>query len=480
MHMYHLDTNDTICAISTPPGLGAIAVIRLSGPAAIEVSKRIFHPAEKDLDLSSVASHTVHFGTIGDDSGLLDEVLLTVFRAPHSYTSEDVIEISCHGSPYIQQKLIGLLLKNGLRLAERGEFTLRAFMNGKFDLSQAEAVADLIASHSKSSHDLAISQMRGGFHKKIKMLREKLIDFTTLIELELDFSEENVEFASRPELLKLLLELEAEIALLIRSFTIGNVIKNGIPVTIIGKPNVGKSTLLNTILNEEKAIVSEIPGTTRDAIEDTIVIGGYRFRFIDTAGLRDSSDRIEKMGIERTWEKIHEASIILYVFDVCEESFEDVMDAVSEFNEIREDKSKKLVLIGNKADKLPHPPAPLPLPIAIGTREGGVFPEGVLETIFISAKNKENIHLITDILVASVKTENLSGSPIVSNIRHLEALQQALTSIQAVHEGLDSVLSPDLLSVDIRKALHHIGEITGDITSDEILGNIFGRFCIGK
>jgi tRNA modification GTPase len=450
--------------------LGAIAVIRLSGPASVEVSKKIFHPADKELDLATVASHTVHFGTIGDDAGLLDEVLLTIFRAPHSYTSEDVIEISCHGSPYIQQKLIELLLANGIRLANRGEFTLRAFMNGKFDLSQAEAVADLIASHSKSSHDLAVSQMRGGFHKKIKMLREKLVDFTTLIELELDFSEENVEFASRPNLLKLLLELEDEIALLISSFKIGNVIKNGIPVTIIGKPNVGKSTLLNTILNEEKAIVSEIPGTTRDAIEDTIVIGEYRFRFIDTAGLRNSTDRIEKMGIERTWEKIHEASIILYVFDVTEDSFEDVMLSVSEFSEIREDKSKKLILIGNKADKLPYPPNPLPQ-----TMEGGE-----LETIFVSAKNKENIHLITDSLVASVKAENLSGSPIVSNIRHLEALQQALTSIQAVHEGLESVLSPDLLSVDIRKALYHIGEITGDITSDEILGNIFGRFCIGK
>lgn len=465
--MYHLSEQDTICAISTPPGLGAIAVIRLSGPASVEVCKRIFHPAEKDLDLATVASHTIHFGTIGDDAGLLDEVLLSVFRAPHSYTSEDVIEISCHGSPYIQQKLIELLLANGIRLANRGEFTLRAFMNGKFDLSQAEAVADLIASHSKSSHDLAVSQMRGGFHNKIKMLREKLIDFTSLIELELDFSEENVEFASRPELLKLLLELEVEIKLLISSFAIGNVIKNGIPVTIIGKPNVGKSTLLNTILNEEKAIVSEIPGTTRDAIEDTIVIGEYRFRFIDTAGLRISTDRIEKMGIERTWEKIHQASIILYVFDVTEDSFEDVIESVSKFREIREDKSKKLVLIGNKADKLKRLPT--------GFKD---FVE--LETIFVSAKRKENIHLIADSLVASVKAENLSGSPIVSNIRHLEALQQALTSIQAVHEGLESVLSPDLLSVDIRKALHHIGEITGDITSDEILGNIFGRFCIGK
>ncbi len=465
--MISLTQNDTICAISTPPGLGAISVIRLSGPVAIEVSRKIFHPRDKELDLSHVASHTVHFGTIGDDTGMLDEVLLTIFRSPHSYTGEDVIEISCHGSPYIQQKLIELLLGLGLRLANPGEFTLRAFLNGKFDLSQAEAVADLIASHSKSSHDIAVSQMRGGFSKKIKMLREKLVEFTSLIELELDFSEENVEFASRPDLVKLLLELEDEIALLIKSFSIGNVIKNGIPVTIIGKPNVGKSTLLNTILNEEKAIVSEIPGTTRDAIEDTIVIGEYRFRFIDTAGLHTSVDRIEKMGIERTWEKIHQASIILYVFDVTEDSFEDVMLAVSEFKEIAEDKSKKLVLIGNKADKLKRLPS--------GFKD---FVE--LETIFVSAKRKENIHLISDSLVKSVKAENLSGSTIVSNTRHLEALQNALTSIISVHDGLDSGLSPDLLTVDIRKALHHLGEITGDITTEEILGNIFGRFCIGK
>jgi tRNA modification GTPase len=464
--MYHLTGNDTICAISTPPGLGAISVIRLSGPEAVEISKKIFHPRDHDLDLSGVASHTVHFGTIGDSTGLLDEVLLSIFRAPHSFTGEDVIEISCHGSPYIQQKLIELLLAEGLRLANPGEFTLRAFMNGKFDLSQAEAVADLIASHSKSSHDLAISQMRGGFSKKIKMLRTKLIDFTSLIELELDFGEENVEFASRPDLLKLLHELEGEIVLLINSFAIGNVIKNGIPVTIIGKPNVGKSTLLNTLLNEEKAIVSEIPGTTRDAIEDTIVIGEYRFRFIDTAGLRTSTDSIEKMGIERTWEKIHEASIILYMFDATEDSFEEVMQSVSEFKEIA-DKSKKLILIGNKADKLKRLPA--------GFKD---FVE--LETIFVSAKRKENINLIADSLVASVKAENLSGSPIVSNTRHLEALQNALNSIQSVHAGLESGLSPDLLTVDIRKALHHLGEITGDITSEDILGNIFGRFCIGK
>jgi tRNA modification GTPase len=464
--MYHLTGNDTICAISTPPGLGAIAVIRLSGPATLETCKRIFHPAGENTDISAVPSHTVHFGTIGTGDDLLDEVLLTLFKAPHSYTGEDVAEISCHGSPYIQQKIMELLLAQGLRLANPGEFTLRAYMNGKFDLSQAEAVADLISSHSRSSHQLALSQMRGGFSKKISSLRSKLVEFTSLIELELDFSEENVEFASRPDLIHLLDELESEISTLISSFSLGNVIKNGIPVTIIGKPNVGKSTLLNTILNEEKAIVSEIPGTTRDAIEDTIVIGEYQFRFIDTAGLRSSSDRIESMGIERTWEKIHQASIILYVFDATVDSFEDVMQDVSEFKEIT-DPSKKLVLIGNKADKLKRLPS--------GFKD---FVE--LETIFVSAKRKENINLIAESLLKSVRAENLSNSTIVSNTRHLEALQNALSSILSVKEGLSAGLTSDLLTTDIRKALHHLGEITGEITTDEILGNIFGRFCIGK
>ncbi|MGA3014129.1 MAG: tRNA uridine-5-carboxymethylaminomethyl(34) synthesis GTPase MnmE [Bacteroidales bacterium] len=464
--MYHLTGNDTICAISTPPGLGAIAVIRLSGPDTIETCKKIFHSVSEHTDISAIVSHTVHFGTIGIDNTLLDEVLLTLFKAPHSYTGEDVAEISCHGSPYIQQKIIELLLAQGLRLANPGEFTLRAYMNGKFDLSQAEAVADLISSHSRSSHQLALSQMRGGFSKKISTLRSKLVEFTSLIELELDFSEENVEFASRPDLIHLLDELESEISTLISSFSLGNVIKNGIPVTIIGKPNVGKSTLLNTILNEEKAIVSEIPGTTRDAIEDTIVIGEYQFRFIDTAGLRSSSDHIESMGIERTWEKIHQASIILYVFDATIDSFEDVMQSVSEFKEIA-DPSKKLVLIGNKADKLKRLPS--------GFKD---FVE--IETIFVSAKRKENIHLIAESLLKSVRAENLSNSTVVSNTRHLEALQNALSSILSVKEGLSTGLSPDLLTVDIRKALHHLGEITGEITTDEILGNIFGRFCIGK
>jgi tRNA modification GTPase len=352
-------------------------------------------------------------------------------------------------------------------LANPGEFTLRAFLNGKFDLSQAEAVADLIAAHSPTSHDLALNQVRGGFSRKIKELRDKLIQFTALIELELDFSEEHVEFADRDDLLKLILELKEEILLLIKSFEVGNVIKKGIPVTIIGKPNVGKSTLLNAILNEEKAIVSEIPGTTRDAIEDTIVIGGYSFRFIDTAGLRASKETIESIGIERTWEKVHQASVILYVFDVTIHSFEDVLQAISELQEQTELSSKRLILVGNKTDmleELPH-----------GFKD---FVEH--ETIFVSAKRKENIHLLAESLLKSIEKDNISDKTIVSNARHHEALQHASTAIESTHQGLISGLSPDLLTIDIRTALHHLGEISGEITTEEILGAIFSRFCIGK
>ena len=465
--MYHLPINDTICALSTSPGIGAIAVIRVSGPDTIEIAEAVFHSASKDFSLRNVLSHTIHFGTIGNAGNILDEVLLSVFRAPHSYTGEDVVEISCHGSTYIQQKLLELLTSKGARLAKPGEFTLRAFMNGKFDLSQAEAVADLVASNSSTSHDLALHQIRGGFSRKIKDLREKLVQFTSLIELELDFSEENVEFADRKDLLDLLLELKNEIALLIKSFEIGNVIKKGIPVTIIGKPNVGKSTLLNAILNEEKAIVSEIPGTTRDAIEDTIVIGGYSFRFIDTAGLRTSSETIENIGIERTWEKIHQASVILYVFDVTIHAFEDVLEAISELREQTELPSKRLILVGNKTDmleELPH-----------GFRE---FVEH--ETIFVSAKRKENIHLLAESLLKSIEETDISDRSIVSNARHLDALQHAFSAIESTHQGLRTGLSPDLMTVDIRTALHYLGEITGEITTDEILGAIFSRFCIGK
>jgi tRNA modification GTPase len=465
--MYHIPINDTICALSTPPGTGAIAMIRLSGPQAVEICNSVFKPAERNFELSKAPSHTIHFGTLWDNEDLLDEVLVSIFISPHSYSGEDIIEISCHGSVYIQQKILELLIKQGSRMANPGEFTLRAFLNGKFDLSQAEAVADLIVSQSTASHDLALQQMRGGFSKKIKELRSKLLDFTSMIELELDFSEENVEFADRSDLLKLLLELKIEISHLINSFSIGNVIKKGIPVAIIGKPNAGKSTLLNAILNEEKAIVSELPGTTRDAIEDTIVIGGYCFRFIDTAGLRTSHDTIENIGIERTWEKIDQASIILYLFDATRYSFSEVMDAITELKEQSSLQSKRLILVGNMTDlleELPH----------------GFSDFVEHETIFVSAKRKENIHLIAESLLKSVQFDSIKDTTIVSNARHQEALTNALRSIEETYNGLQTGVFPDLLTVDIRKALYHLGEITGEITTDEILGNIFGRFCIGK
>jgi tRNA modification GTPase len=447
--------------------MGAIAVIRLSGPGSFEITGKVFSPADKKLDIKTARSHTIHLGIIGTDTSILDEVLISIFRAPHSYTGEDVIEISCHGSVYIQQKTLELLLTHGARLAKPGEFTLRAFMNRKFDLSQAEAVADLIASHSGSSHDLAVQQMRGGFSKKISALRQSLVEFTALIELELDFSEEHMIFADRADLNSLLEKIEIELRILVQSFSLGNVIKKGIPVAIIGKPNVGKSTLLNAILNEEKAIVSEIPGTTRDAIEDTIVIGGYSFRFIDTAGLRAAEDKIETIGIERTWEKIGDAAIILYVFDATAQSFADVMESLSEFKEITADKTHRLILIGNKMDKIKSLPK--------GFKD---FVEH--ETIFVSGKRKENIHLIAEHLQQVIEETKISDKTIVSNSRHYEALQKALDSILSVRTGLLEGISPDLLTIDIRKALYHLGEITGEITTDEILGAIFSRFCVGK
>ena len=465
--MSPLAGTDTICALSTAQGMGAIAVIRVSGPEAIVVCDTLFRPGQKAMRLSEAPSHTVHFGFFGEGNEIIDEILATVFRAPNSYTGEDVVELSCHGSLYIQQKVLELLLSKGCRLAKPGEYTLRAFMNGKFDLSQAEAVADLIAAGSRTSHDLAISQMRGGFSKKIKKLRQQLLDFASLIELELDFSEENVEFASRPELYELLISMREELTQLIKSFSIGNVIKQGIPVAIIGKPNVGKSTLLNALLNEEKAIVSEIPGTTRDAIEDTIVIEGYSFRFIDTAGLRLSEDRIEKIGIERTWEKIRDAAVILYIFDATVDSYQDVAEAITEFEPVLSGSDKRLILIANKTDllsELPH-----------GFKD---FVEH--ETLFVSAKRGENIHMIAESLINTVKSATIADSTIVSNSRHLEALQNSLQAVESVDEALRAGVSGDLVSTDIRRALYHLGEITGEITTDEILGNIFGRFCIGK
>ncbi len=467
--MTHFDylNNDTICALSTAPGMAAIAVFRLSGSEAVAIALNIFSARSREFQQGRIVSHKAYLGSVYDKGELLDEVLLTVFKGPHSYTGEDVVEISCHGSVYVQQRLFSLVLEAGARPATAGEFTMRAFARQRLDLSQAEAVADLIASNSKSTHDLAIKQMRGGFSEKIAGLRQKLVDFASLIELELDFAEEDVEFADRNEFLQLIGEIKAEILSLGQSFQTGNVLKSGIPVAIIGRPNVGKSTLLNALLNEEKAIVSEIPGTTRDAIEDTIVIGGYNFRFIDTAGLRQSDDLIENIGIERTYEKINQASIILYVCDLSSCNKELAEEMLDEFKSLMKDESKKFILIGNKIDQIEETPSH--------------FSEMVdLETIFISAKRKENIQLVSDSLLRSVRESAAQADTIVSNARHYHALMKAGEAMEEVENGLLHNIPTDLIASDLRKALHHLGTITGQVYTNELLGNIFSKFCIGK
>ena len=462
-----LVNSDTICAIATPLGTGAIAIIRVSGPQSISIVSSVFCPKNANKLLTKAASHTLHYGEICNEGEAIDDVLLSIFRKPGSYTGEDSAEISCHGSIYIQKKILELLISKGCRQADPGEFTLRAFLNGKLDLSQAEAVADIIAANSKASHDLALNQMRGVFSSTIKALRTKLLDFASLIELELDFSEENLEFAERRDLIHTVKELHEEILRLTQSFELGNVIKHGIPVAIVGKPNVGKSTLLNALLNEERAIVSELPGTTRDTIEDLIVIDGVSFRFIDTAGLRASDDSIESIGIERTYNTIRKAAVILYVFDVTEARQEDITAEIIEIEEYVKQSGKRIILIANKTDQL----------ISI--------PQGFVnlvdwETIFISAKRKENIRLIIESLLKTVEELNITDTAIVSNIRHLEALKAAAASLENILTGFDNNISSDLIAIDIRSALHHIGLITGEISDADILKNIFGRFCIGK
>lgn len=464
---------DTICALATPPGTSAISVIRISGSQSLPKCEQIFYPRDKKKKISKVNSHTVHFGEIRNGMGVIDEVLVTVFKKPHSYTGEDAVEISCHGSPFIAQQIVELLVEKGLRTAKPGEFTMRAFLNGKFDLSQAEAVADLIASNSRTSHDLALEQMRGTFSSRIKMLRQQLVDFSSLIELELDFSEEDVEFADRSKFFNLLEELNGELTKLTQSFSFGQVIKQGIPVAIVGEPNVGKSTLLNAILNEDRAIVSEVPGTTRDSIEDTIALNGIAFRFIDTAGLRESSDLVETIGIERTYEKIDQAKIILFVFDVTKTTCAEVRHTLKEFKQHirklpgRSSKNKKFILVANKIDQLIESP-------------DGFRRMVEMECLFVSAKRKENINLILEHLSEYVESENISDTTIVSNIRHYEALSKARQAVINVENAFKEGVTSDLVTVDIKQALYHLGEITGEITTDEILGNIFSKFCIGK
>jgi len=468
--MAKLNPSDTICALATPPGSSAIAVIRMSGKDTFKVAAKVFKAKKKGFNIKKEGTHTLHYGTIQSKEEIIDDVLLSVFKNPHSYTGEDAVEISCHGSAFIVQKVLALLLDSGCRMAQPGEFTLRAFLNGKLDLSQAESVGDLIAANSRASHKLAIDQMRGGFSKKIRDLCEQLMQFATLIELELDFSEEDVEFADRIALKKLLEEIRTEVKLLTDSFSAGNVLKSGIPVAIIGKPNVGKSTLLNAILNEEKAIVSEIPGTTRDAIEDTIVIDGLAFRFIDTAGLREASDKIESIGIERTYEKIRQARIILYLFDINNTDCLEVKDILEAFRrQLGEEgmQEKHFILVANKIDQLIKTPRHFKNMVEF-------------ECIFISAKRKENISMISDSLVKAVSFDPEEEGVIVSNARHHEALTGVLEAIQSIDEGFANDIPSDLIAIDIRKALYHLGEITGEVTTEELLGNIFSRFCIGK
>jgi tRNA modification GTPase len=447
---------ETIVALATPNGIGAIGVIRLSGPDAITIAQKVW----KGKDLSKQASHTLHFGRIMDGDMELDEVVASLFVAPRSYTRENVVEISCHGSNYIIESIIKLFIKNGARSAKAGEFTLRAFLNGQLDLSQAEAVADLIASNSKASQQIALQQLRGGFSNQLSILRDQLVTFASLIELELDFAEEDVEFANRDQLKKLIHEITKVIGSLIQSFELGNAIKNGVNTVIAGRPNAGKSTLLNALLNEERAIVSHIPGTTRDTIEEVLNIKGINFRLIDTAGIREATDAIEQIGVQRTMEKISQSALLLYVFDA-----EQITD--EELNADIESLQKPGVamqIVANKADLLTE--------LQIATLPSSA--------IVISAKEKHHIDELKQKIYASAIKENLTGhETLVTNIRHLEALQKTEEALIRVLGGIDSVTS-DFLSMDIKQALHYLGEITGAVTTDDLLENIFSKFCIGK
>lgn len=449
---------DTIVALATAQGISAIAVIRLSGKDAITITQKVF----KGKNLTEATTHTVHFGTVQHEGKLIDEVLVTVFKEPHSFTQENAVEISCHGSPVIIKEIIKALLSHGARLAGPGEFTKRAFLNGRFDLAQAEAVADLINAETDNARQAALNQMRGGFSKEINHLREELIHFASLIELELDFGEEDVEFAKRDDLRKLIVKIQSYLSSLIQSFDHGNVIKNGVPTVIAGKPNAGKSTLLNVLLNEEKAIVSEIAGTTRDVIEDEMVLGGINFRFIDTAGLRETQDVIEAMGVERTRDRMKKASIILYLFDLSNERYDDIIQEAESLKGL----GIPVIKVGNKSDKAQP---------------------GLLEKlrhddfIFISASNKTNIQQLKDKLLSFFQVSTVkSGDVLVTSLRHYQNLLQTHESLDRVLKGMDTNITGDFLAMDIRQSLHYLGEITGQITTDDLLDNIFSKFCIGK
>jgi tRNA modification GTPase len=449
---------DTIVALATAQGISAIAVIRLSGPDAITIVNKVF----RGKDLEQQPTQTAHFGTINDEETIIDEVVVTLFKAPRSFTRENIAEISCHGSPLVVKELIKLFLKHGARLAEPGEFTKRAFLHGRIDLAQAEAIADIIHAETENARQAAINQMRGGFSKEINHLREELIHFASLIELELDFGEEDVEFAKRDDLRNLILRIQSYLHTLIDSFDAGNVIKNGVPTVIAGKPNAGKSTLLNALLNEEKAIVSDIPGTTRDAIEDEIILGGINFRFIDTAGLRETEDVIEAIGVERTRERMKKAALIIYLFDLSTAT----LASMAEEEKHLQDLGIPFIKVGNKTDK-----ASEALLEALRTHD----------FVFISASTKNNLQALKDKILSHFHIHDVkTGDVLVTNLRHYQNLSQTYDSLQRVLDGLHTGITGDFLAMDIRQALHYLGEITGTITTEDLLENIFSRFCIGK
>ena len=469
-----MNINDTIVALATPSGTGAIGVIRVSGKDALEKVDQIFEAYNKKT-IPEQHSHSVHLGKLMEENRIIDEALATIFKGKRSYTGEPTVELSCHGSNFILQKVIELLIKKGCRAADAGEFTMRAFLNGKMDLSQAEAVSDLIASENQASHQLAMQQMRGGFAHEINELRQELLDFASLIELELDFSEEDVEFADRERFQELVLKIQRQLSYLIDSFSVGNVLKKGIPVSIVGEPNVGKSTLLNALVNEERAIVSDIAGTTRDSIEDEISVKGIGFRFIDTAGIRATEDKIEALGIKKTYEKIRQSQLILRLIDTSKFLIDSSIneEKINETqNEVTALKKKfpdiPIIMVTNKLDLLEP-----------GQQKfiKAHFPDA----IGISATTKQGIENLKDTLIDNVNTGKLNNNEaIVTNSRHYSALQNALEEINKVQEGLNLGISGDLLAVDIREALYHFGLITGQVTNDELLGNIFSNFCIGK
>lgn len=457
----------TITAICTPQGQGALGIIRISGAEAITITQKIF-----SKNIINAKGYTAHYGNIIKGNEILDEVIINIFRTPHSFTKEDVVEISCHGSPYILEQVLQLIVENGARLAEAGEFTKRAFLNGAIDLAQAEAVADLIAAESAAAHKVALKQLKGGFSAELKMLREKLLNFVSLIELELDFAEEDVEFADRTQLKKLIHEILAHLTQLISSFRLGNAIKKGVPVAIVGKPNAGKSTLLNALLGEEKAIVSHIAGTTRDVIEDVIQIGGILFRFMDTAGLRETEDFVEKIGVERALEKMKEAQIILLIYDAATENLAEMHQLATTYQ--AKHAETQLILVANKVDLFAKYDN-------FSVVSDSLNDQKIIIEHAISAKENKGIDSLKDLLRNSINTNELSNNDtILTNVRHVEALRQAQTALLTVLEGLDMGLTSDLVSIDIRTALHYIGSITGEINTEEILGNIFGKFCIGK